>query len=188
MDAFSYLSVLLSIILGLAVQQVLQGYRALILSRRRVRFYWVPLLWSLMILVMVAQHWWASFGLAGRTEWGFGDFAVILVMTALIYMIAAVVLPDVPAGEPLDLHDHYWRERPALFALFMAAILCSLAREWQLTGELPGPENLLFHGLFLAAGSVGLLSRNRRVHEAGALLMAGLLVTYIVLLFARLER
>jgi len=29
MDAFSYLSVLLSIILGLAVQRALQGYRAL---------------------------------------------------------------------------------------------------------------------------------------------------------------
>lgn len=34
MDAFSYLSVLLSIILGLAIQQILQGYRALILRRR----------------------------------------------------------------------------------------------------------------------------------------------------------
>ena len=35
MDAFSYLSVLISVILGFAVQQVLLGYRALILSRRR---------------------------------------------------------------------------------------------------------------------------------------------------------
>ena len=33
MDAFSYLSVLLSIILGLAIAQVLQGYRALLLAR-----------------------------------------------------------------------------------------------------------------------------------------------------------
>ena len=44
MDAFSYLSVLLSIILGLGIQQVLQGYRALMLARGRVRFFWVPLL------------------------------------------------------------------------------------------------------------------------------------------------
>ena len=32
MDAFSYLSVLLSIILGLAITQVLQGFRGLMLS------------------------------------------------------------------------------------------------------------------------------------------------------------
>jgi hypothetical protein len=32
MDAFGYLSVLLSIILGLAIAQVLQGYRSLLLA------------------------------------------------------------------------------------------------------------------------------------------------------------
>ena len=36
MNAFSYLSVLLSIILGLAITQVLQGYRSLLLAHGRV--------------------------------------------------------------------------------------------------------------------------------------------------------
>lgn len=71
MDAFSYLSVLLSIILDLAIQQILQGYRALILARARVRRDWLPLVWSVLILLMVVQHWWASFGLADRPEWRF---------------------------------------------------------------------------------------------------------------------
>ena len=43
MDAFSYLSVLLSIILGLAITQILQGYRALLLARSHVRFDWLPI-------------------------------------------------------------------------------------------------------------------------------------------------
>ena len=93
MDAFSYLSVLTSIILGLGIQQVLQGYRALILSRKRVTFYAPPLIWSVLLLAMIAQHWWASFSLASRAEWSFGIFATVLVMTALIYMLAAIVLP-----------------------------------------------------------------------------------------------
>ena len=75
MDAFSYLSVLLSVILGLAIQQVLQGYRALALNRKRVTLYWPSLAWSAMVLLMVAQHWWASFDLTGRTDWSFADFA-----------------------------------------------------------------------------------------------------------------
>ena len=37
MDEFSYLSVLLSVILGLAVAQILKGFRGLLLSRARVR-------------------------------------------------------------------------------------------------------------------------------------------------------
>lgn len=37
MDEFSYLSVLLSVILGLAVTQILKGFRGLLLSRARAR-------------------------------------------------------------------------------------------------------------------------------------------------------
>jgi hypothetical protein len=186
-DAFSYLSVLLSIILGLAIQQVMQGYRALILARGRVRFAWVPLLWSGLILLIVVQHWWASFGLESRTAWTFADFLVTLLVTALIYMLAAIVLPDVPAGADVDLDTHYWRERKALFALFSAAVVASVLREWQLEGRLPEPRNLLFHALFLGVGLLGLLSRDRRVHAAIALGLAGVFAVYVALLFTRLQ-
>ncbi len=39
MDAFSYLSVLLSIILGFAITQVLHGFRDLMQARARLRLY-----------------------------------------------------------------------------------------------------------------------------------------------------
>lgn len=186
MDAFSYLSVLISVILGFAVQQVLLGYRALILSRRRIRFYLPALIWSVLLLGMVAQHWWASFSLAGRTEWSFALFATILVQTALIYMMTAIVLPDIPYDQPIDLKDHYYREVPAFFGIGAATILWSLFREYMLTGGLPAAANLVFHGLFLVAALVALATRRPRVHEALAVLMMGLFVVFVALLFARL--
>lgn len=186
MDAFSYLSVLLSIILGLAVQQVLQGYRALILSRRRITFYAPPLVWSVLMLAMVAQHWWASFGLAERGDWSFGLFATILILTALIYMMAAIVLPDVPADEKLDLRDHYYREAPAFFGLGAATVAWSLFREYMLYGALPAPANLGFHLAWIAMSLTGALVRRPWLHEALALVMAVLFGVYIALLFARL--
>jgi hypothetical protein len=187
MDAFSYLSVFISIILGLAVQQVLQGYRALILSRRRVTFYWPPLVWSVLILLMVAQHWWASFGLAARADWSFALFATILVQTALIYMMAAIVLPDVPPDEPLDLKAHYEREAPAFFGLGAAAIAWSMARELMLEGRLPEDANLVFRLLFIAMSLSAILIRRARFHEFLAGAMGTLFVVYVTLLFARLE-
>jgi len=36
MDEFSYLSVLISVILGLAVTQILKGFRGILLSRTRI--------------------------------------------------------------------------------------------------------------------------------------------------------
>jgi hypothetical protein len=186
MDPFSYLSVLVSIILGLAVQQVLQGYRTLILSRRRIRFYAPPLIWSALMLAMVTQHWWASFALANRTDWSFGLFATILVQTALIYMMAAIVLPDIPSDEPIDLRDHYYREAPAFFGIAMAVILWSLFREYMLEGGLPEPLNLLFHGIFLALAVIAATVRRPRLHEGFAVLMAVLFSVYVGLLFASL--
>ncbi len=186
MDAFAYLSVLISIILGLAVQQVLQGYRALIMSRRRIRFYAPPLIWSVLILVMVAQNWWGSFGLAGRTEWSFALFATILVQTILLYMMAAIVLPDIPSDEPIDLRDHYERESRAFFGISAALIAWSLFRDYMLVGGLPEPAKLVFYGLFFALAVAAIVWKQRRLHEAFAMIMAVLFSVFIGLLFARL--
>ena len=78
MDEFSYLSVLLSIILGLAVTQILTGFRGLLQSRARVRIYWPAIAWSFLLLVICAQSWWAMFGLRSHHAWTFGGFAVAL--------------------------------------------------------------------------------------------------------------
>ena len=188
MDPFSYLSVLISIILGLAVQQVLQGYRALILSRRRIRFYAPPVIWSVLILMMVAQNWWASFGLAGRAEgeWSFALFATILIQTILLYMMAAIVLPDIPADEPIDLQDHYYRESRAFFSISSGLILWSLFRDYMLTAALPPPETLAFYAIFLVLALAAMAWKHPRLHEAFAGIMGVLFSVFIALLFARL--
>jgi hypothetical protein len=188
MDPFSYLSVLISIILGLAVQQVLQGYRALILSRRRIRFYAPPVVWSVLILMMVAQNWWGSFGLAGRADlnWSFALFATILVQTILLYMMSAIVLPDIPSDEPIDLRDHYYREAKAFFGISSALILWSGFRDYMLTGALPPPEKLGFYAIFLVLAIAAMIWKHRRLHEIYAGIMAVLFSVFIGLLFARL--
>jgi len=71
MDQFSYLSVLMSIIVGLAITQILKGYRGIVLSRQRVVTYWPTLVWSGSLLVMNVQSWWASFGLREVQNWTF---------------------------------------------------------------------------------------------------------------------
>ncbi len=187
MDTFSYLSVLLSVILGLAIQQVLQGYRALALNRKRVTLYWPSLAWSGMILLMVAQHWWASFHLTARADWSFADFAAILIQTALIYMLSALVLPDIPADEPLELKSHYFRERTAFFGVSAAVVSWSIVRELILEGRLPEPANLAFHVIFLALALVALLSAREMLHKLLTGAMAILFAGYTAALFARLD-
>ena len=187
MDAFSYLSVLLSVILGFAIQQVLQGYRALALNRSRVRLYWPSLAWSGIILVMIAQHWWASFSLAGRAEWSFAAFAAILIQTALMYMMAGLVLPDIPADQPIDLKDHYFRERRIFFGVGAATVAWSAIREVVLEGRLPEPANLAFHVIFIAMSLIAMISPREGLQKAFAAISGLIFVIYIGLLFAQLR-
>lgn len=187
MDAFSYLSVLLSVILGFAIQQVLQGYRALALNRSCVTLYWPSLAWSAIILAMIAQHWWASFSLAGRAEWSFAAFAAILIQTALMYMMAGLVLPDIPADRPVNLKEHYFRERRVFFAVGAATVAWSALREVALEGRLPEPINLVFHLIFIAMSLIAMISARERLQKTFAATSAFIFFIYIGLLFAQLR-
>ena len=186
MDAFSYLSVLLSIILGLAITQVLQGVRGLLLSREHIRLYPPTLIWAGMILIFATQSWWASFGLKDHQEWTFVEFGIVLVQTTLLYMLAALVLPDFTAGEPHDLQEHYYREAGPFFGVLVAVLLTSLLKDYIIDGHLPMSENLLFHALFIATGAIAIASRKTWLHETLAIVVAVLITLYIALLFSRL--
>ena len=186
MDAFSYLSVLLSIIVGLAITQVLQGYRAMLLSRSRVKLYAPPLIWSVLLLLMATQGWWASFGLVTHRDWTFAAFSVILLQMIFLYMIAGVVLPDIVPGEPVDLRVHYRGEITPLFTLLLAMLATSILKEWVLDSRLPTGGNLAFHGAFMVLAVIALAVRHPRMHEALAVLTAVLIGSYIALLFATL--
>jgi hypothetical protein len=186
MDAFGYLSVLLSIIIGLAMAQVLQGYRALLLARGRIHADPAPLIWSGLILLFAAQAWWASFGLNARRDWDFADFAVILLQMGLLYMMSALILPDVPAEQPVDLTRHFDRHRKAFFAFLIAMLASSIAKEAVLEHRLTSPLNLAFHILLAATAVGGILFRNSKIQLGLALFAVAGFLSYITLLFARL--
>ena len=186
MDPFSYLSVLLSIIIGLAITQVLQGYRALLLNRRRVRLFFPPLAWSACLLLIAVQMWWSSFGLAGRSEWSFLAFFIILFQTILLYVMAGLVLPDLPPDDTLDLRDHYLRERLPFGATFAAIIVVSVIKNLMLDGGFSSWSEVLFHALFFGLAVVMMIARRVWVHHVLTAVISASFVTYIAILFARL--
>ncbi len=178
-QAFLYLAVLVSIIFGLAIQQVLLGYRDLILSRSKVRLHWPVVIWSFLMLLIVAQNWWESFGLAGRQDWNFFAFAVILAQAVIIYMLAAVIFPQSANEDPIDLERHYFAERHALYGFAIAYVISSPVRAFFVDGTILPPLDWLFHALFLVLfGCLGFF-RNARFHVAALLAIVALFLTYI---------
>src|SRR5438270_6060915 len=149
MDAFSYLSVLLSIIVGLGLTQLLTATGRLIRHRDRVRVDWLPLLWAVVLLVVFVQVWWSMFGLRLQRDWTFGGFLFILAQTCALYLMAAVLLPEQIDAESTDLAEHYERQHRWFFSFLAAALIISLSKDRVINGRWPTGLNLGFHLLVL---------------------------------------
>jgi hypothetical protein len=185
-DAFAYLSVLLSIILGLAIAEVLQGYGALLLSRSKVRLYAPPLIWSAMMLLMATQFWWASFGLAQREHWDFAAFTAVLLQTVMMYMGTTVVLPKGVSDQPIDLKAHYYREATPFFTFGLLFLLVGFVKDWLLDQSFVRPLSLPFMGIFTGFTLLALSVRRPLVHEIIAPVMAVAILGYFLILFMRI--
>ena len=181
-EAFLYLAVLTSIIFGLAIQQVLLGYRDLILTRTKTRLFAPVLTWSALILLIVAQNWWESFGLAGRSDWNFVAFGMILLQALIIYMLAAVIFPRTEGTEPIDLKDHYFRERRAIYGIAIAYVVSSPLRALIVDGTVLPPLDLAYHGLFLAIFVILAFVGRALVHQLLVPLLLASFVGYIALM------
>lgn len=185
-DAFAYLSVLLSIIIGLAIAEVLQGYGALLLSRTKVKLYAPPLIWSVMLLLMATQFWWASFGLAEREHWDFAAFTAVLLQTVMMYMGTTVVLPKGMSGQPIDLRAHYYREATPFFAFGLLFLVVGFIKDWLLDQSFVRPMSLPFMLFFTSVTLIALIVRRPLVHEIIAPVMAVAITFYFLMLFMRI--
>jgi len=181
MDEFSYLSVLLSIILGLAITQILQGFRGLLQSRKRAKLYWPALAWAGLLLLIFVQTWWAMFGLRSHHNWTFGAFAIVL------YMLAALVLPDFFGEDAIDLRANYYAHHAWFVSLAILAGLVSIGKDLVLAGALPEPRNLAFHIAFIVTAAVAAITRREWYHKVAVLVTACLFGSHIALLFVGLR-
>lgn len=187
MDAFSYLAVLLSIILGLGLTQLLTAVGRLIRHRDRVRMQWLPLLWAAILLLIYVQVWWSMYGLRQRRDWTFLGFGIVLAQTATLYLMAAVVLPEQVEETETDLQAYFDRQHRWFFGFFLATLVISVIKDVVLGGRLPDATNLAFHVVFAVGCLTGLLARRQRSQELLAIGFAGTILAYIGVLFARLR-
>ena len=190
-EEFQYLAVLLSIVLGLGVTQLLTGVGRLVQARERVRAYWPALAWVALLLLIHVQTWWAMFDMRDHVGWTLLKFLVVLATPALLYLMTALVLPDVAeataGGRTLDLRAHYYAQARWFYGAAGAVIGSSLLRPVVMDGRLPLDADRAMQLGFLALTGAAAAVRRPRVHEAITAVAAVLLVAYDALLFARLR-
>jgi hypothetical protein len=187
MDEFSYLSVLLSIIIGLAMAQILVGMRGRMLTRARVRPFWPVQWWAGFFLAVAAQLWWSMFGLRKRHDWNFGGFAILLAQAIVLYLLAGLIYPNFLDDRDINLRTHYFQQRRHFFSLCVILLLTSIGRDLVLNHALPAPLNLTFHLVFIAFATTGILFTAEWYHKLAVVVVSALFAIYVVELFTRLQ-
>lgn len=186
MDAFSYLSVLISIVLGLALARLLTGFAAMVSARARLVVYW-PLAAQMVLLFLIqVQMWWALFGLREILRWSFPGFLVVLLDAVLVYLATAFLVPDIRDGEPVNLKECYFREVRWFFAALLLGLLASLAKNLVLIGRLQHGIDLAAHGAFIGLCIAGIVTAREWVHKTIAVIALVLFASYIAVLFVKL--
>jgi uncharacterized membrane protein len=185
MDSFNYLSVLVSIILGLGITQLLSSVARAVEHRDTGSLYWPSIAWFLVLLLGHIQTWWSFYGLSTHKDWNFIQFLFVLIQPIGLYLLSVLVLPSESAAIK-DQKTWYGAHRRAFFYLLATFIIMSLLRDIVLSGRLPQTGNAVFQAFLFFGALVAAYNANERLHKSFALITLSAFVLYIALLFSRL--
>jgi hypothetical protein len=104
LEAFSYLSVLTSIVLALGITRIFAGVGAILEHRKSVRLYWVHMLWALNLLLFMSLQWWILFRWREQQEWNFFLFGFLLLSPAISFLLSVILFPENIADHDFKYH------------------------------------------------------------------------------------
>lgn len=186
MDTFSFLSVLFSVIMGLALTEVLQSIRGLILARQRVTIYWPALIWAGLMVIIVAQAWWGMFGMRQFRVWNMAMYAVVLLQITLMYLAAAVALPGIPNQGPIDLRASYYANGRWFFGLLALTVASTFLKDYVTIGFIKLSWNAAFLLMYIVLSAIAAATKSPWYHWILAPFSALAIGTYAAVLSFRL--
>ncbi len=187
MDPFSYLSVLISIVIGLGMSHLLGAMVRVIHNRDHTRFYWPSLLWSANLFLTLTLVWWADFNLNRHGHWTFAIFISALSVPAVLYVACGLVLPASQAPGHDDMRTAYFGNRRWFFSLVVCAIALSFLQTYLLDGRIAVDTDAKLKALVLGISAIPIFIKSDMAQKTIAVMNLGWVLFYITLLFYNLR-
>jgi len=183
-EAFEYVMVLISIVIGLAITHVLNALAAAV---HRLRGHGAPLrlepvylLWIGFILTWLVSFWWWEFKFQETAlEWTFGLYLFLITYAVVLFMVAAVLVPH-RMDRVEDSYDYFMDGRKWFYGGVVGLVVLDTvdsflkSTEWGMR-----PLFLAQSGLYLVAAVVGLWSNRRSVQLANAAIAFAVQMVYM---------
>ena len=139
LDLFAYLAAFVTVVLALAVSDLVQSLHRLLRARKRVRWNAAALIAALIVSLAILEEFFGLWRLAGIERFTYFDLLVLIVPPIILSIAAMTVLPDEVPASGLDLAEHYMDNRRLLYlllGLWIAAIFLRLTDLFQIvTGK-----------------------------------------------------
>ena len=125
-SAFEYVTVLISIVLGLGITQVLTGIADLVHQSNRVKVYWPHFVWVFLVLLMHVQEWWVTYDLKNYEPWRLPTFFFIMLYPVNLFILARLLFPFGMQDGIIDLKTFYFENYRKIFGFTCALILLAI--------------------------------------------------------------
>ena len=165
MTTFEYLSVFISIVIGLGVVRVLGGV-ATLLDRQESKAYWVHSTWVGYFIFWLPWFWWFEFDWRHETTWTFPVFFFVVIF-AMLYYLAVVVLVPTREADYKDLESYFYRVRPRFFALLVLINIADVIDTFLKPGNLEdvGPTYLPVMAILIIGNVAASMTERRLFHQ-----------------------
>lgn len=110
MTIFEFVYALFSLLLGLALTELLGGFGRTLKSRKAIRMGWLTPTLAAISAFELTGAWGSAWTARGQIHFSILTLMVTLVITGVFYLAATQVFPDTPA-EWGDLDDYYDRHK-----------------------------------------------------------------------------
>ena len=180
MVAFSHLSMIAFVILGLSMVRLMINYSSLLAKNYNdnpdddVYFYWPHSAISFITFFTIILFWWTSYPLRDLTYypnegWNLFTFILYLSVPFLFFMVTEIIAPqpDTYKDKEVDLKKYYYDNHKVILGLAVILQVCLLANLFVFfKGELISLKvigRLAMIGLMIPM----VFSQNKRLHEIG---------------------
>jgi hypothetical protein len=188
MSSFEFLSVFISVIVGLGMANMLTGSVRLLHRRATTRFSVAHMAWTLFVFFMMVVYWWTVvFGWREWENWSLPLFLFLLCYGISLFLLSAILYPG-ETPEEWDVFEHFIGMRKWFFGVELTWIALELTDTYLKDhfDDFSVPYVALMAS-WVVAIVWGFISTDRKVHNGIALYHLVTLLAWLFYQFRDLE-
>ena len=124
MALFEFIIILKSIVIGLAMSQLLIGFASSLRDPQACRPYWLHTLLIATVFLALVQVWWESWPLSAIPQWRFSTLLLLLLPCVALFLVCHVLFPR--ADQSGCLQQHYFDKHRLVFILIAITAFTSV--------------------------------------------------------------